>query len=111
MVNVLPLAMDILVVMVIVLPDAAAAHKHVPFTVKLFKVIVGTAVIFADWSAGIITSSPPAGAPFGLQFAAVVHAPPAVGTHDFVAAVIPIVLMSMSIINDSVAFLILPPRK
>lgn len=53
-----------------------------PLIVKLPKLIVGTAVMAADWSAGMVTRSPGAGAPLGLQLPAVVQTPPVVGTHD-----------------------------
>ncbi len=85
-VKVLPLATLSVVVIVNVLPEVPAARRELPLTVKLFKVIVGTAVIFALWSLLMITSSFVAGAPLGLQLPAVVQAPPAVGTHVLVAA-------------------------
>jgi hypothetical protein len=64
----------------------APARGQFPLTVKLFKLIVGTAVMLALWSLLMTTSSPAAGAPSGLQLPAVAHEPPAVGTHVFVAA-------------------------
>ena len=73
-------------VIVILLPDVAPARGQFPLTVKLFKLIVGTAVMLALWSLLMTTSSPAAGVPPGLQLPAVAHEPPAVGTYVFVAA-------------------------
>src|SRR5512133_980522 len=72
--------------LVTVRSETPAANVQVPLTVRLDRAIPGTAVMLADWSAGIVTSSPAAGAPAGLQLEAVVQAPPVVGTHDFEAA-------------------------
>jgi hypothetical protein len=47
---------------------------------------VGTAVIAAPWLLFMTTSSPPAGAPTGSQFALVVQVPPVVVFQVFVAA-------------------------
>lgn len=69
--------------------------------VKLFKLIVGTAVILADWSAGIMTSSPVVGTPLGLQLLAVVHIPPDVGTHVLVAALAKATINTISAVSNS----------
>ena len=68
-----------------VLPDAEATRLQFPETVRLTKLMDGTAVIAADWLLLMITSSPAAGTPL-LQLPAVVHKPPVVGVHVVVLA-------------------------
>ena len=65
--------------------EAVDTRVQFPFTVRLSNVRLGTAVILPV-CAPIITSSPFTGAPLGLQFAAVVHTPPFVGSQVFVTA-------------------------
>ena len=85
-VSTLPDATDSVPVTVIVFPLEAASRSQVPLMIRARRLIVGTAVMFADWFAAMMTESPAAGAPLGFQFPAVVHEPPAVGVHVFVAA-------------------------
>jgi len=57
-----------------------------PLMVKLAKVTVGTAVIGADWSAGIVTASAAPGSAPPDQLVVVVQSPPFVGIQDIGAA-------------------------
>jgi len=83
--NVIPVPTVNVLLIVIILPAVPAARVQFPLMVRLFNVIVGTAVMFED-AAPIITSSLVEGAPLGLQFVPVVHTPPVVGDHVLVAA-------------------------
>src|SRR5689334_19938802 len=73
-------------VIVTVLSCTAAPKRQVPLTVRLERVIAGTAVTGPVRSLVIITASPSAGAPLGAQLPAVVQTPPAAVTHVFTAA-------------------------
>ena len=83
--NVIPVPTVNVLLIVIMFPAVPAARVQFPLMVRLFNVIVGTAVMFVE-AAPIITSSLVAGTPDGFQFEAVVHTPPVVGDHVFVAA-------------------------
>jgi hypothetical protein len=88
-VNVFPAAILKALVIVSVFPDAAAPIRQFPVTVRLFKAIVGIAVIPVPPTAMLIIMSEPAGGPpaiFGVQFAAVVQSPPPALFHVYVAA-------------------------
>lgn len=74
-------------VVAIVTVFAAPVRIQLPLTVREFKVIVGTAVMAADCALLMIISSPATGSPL-FQFPAVVHAPPVVGVHVVVFALI-----------------------
>jgi len=57
-----------------------------PLMVKLATVTVGTAVIGADWSAGIVTASAAPGSAPPDQLVVVIQSPPFVGIQDIGAA-------------------------
>jgi hypothetical protein len=85
-VSVFPEATENVPVIVNVFPLAEDSKSQEPLIISARRLMDGTAVIFPVRSDEMITESPGAGCPLGLQFPAIVQVPPAPGIHVLVAA-------------------------